>query len=296
MKYLFYPGCSMDTSALEYKRSTMAVLETLGAEVEELSDWTCCGASAASVVSDLLGHVLPARNLALAEQMDEDLTVIAGCSACYTNFRRTQEAVSQDRALLEQINRALEVEELTYRGKAQVRHLMDVLANDFSPQEVASHVRRPLKDVVVAPYYGCQTVRPFSPYDDDQAPTSMLPVLEALGATIHRHNREASCCGTSLLMTKQEVGVNMVAEILDGCEEADCLVTICPMCQLNVEGYQDKVSKVLERQVNVPVLFLPQLMALAFGLPDDVLMFERHIVSVKPVLSRLEQAAPVAAS
>jgi len=295
MKYFFYPGCSMETSALEYKRSTMAVLETLGAEVEEIPDWTCCGASAASVVSALLGHVLPARNLALAEQIDEDRTIIAGCSACYTNFQRTHEAVSQDRALLEQINRALEVEDLTYRGRAQVRHLMDVLANDFSRQEIASHVQRPLTDLVVAPYYGCQTVRPFSPYDDDQAPTSMLPVLEALGATIHRHTHEASCCGTSLLMTKQDVGVNMVAEILDACEGADCVVTVCPMCQLNVEGYQDKVSKVLGRQVNVPVLFLPQLMALAFGLPDDVLMFGRHMVSVKPVLSRLEQATPVAA-
>ncbi|MFO7741055.1 MAG: CoB--CoM heterodisulfide reductase iron-sulfur subunit B family protein [Anaerolineae bacterium] len=293
MKYLFYPGCSMDTSALEYKRSTVAVLETLGAEVEEIPDWTCCGASAASVVSELLGHVLPARNLALAEQIDEELTIIAGCSACYTNFRRTHEAVTRDPALLERVNRALEVEELTYRGEAQVRHLMDVLANDFSPEELASRVQRPLTDLVVAPYYGCQTVRPFSPYDDDQAPTSMLPILEALGVTIHRHNREASCCGTSLLMTKQEVGVGMVAEILDASEGADCVVTVCPMCQLNVEGYQDKVSKVLERRVSLPVLFLPQLMGLAFGLPDDVLMFDRHIVSVKPVLSRLEQAAPV---
>lgn len=296
MRYFFYPGCSMDTSALEYKRSTVAVLETLGAEVEEISDWTCCGASAASVVSDLLGYVLPARNLALAEQVDEDLTIIAGCSACYTNFRRTTEAAQEDPALLKQINRALEVEELTYRGKAQVRHLMDVLANDFSPEEIEAHVERPLTDLVVAPYYGCQTVRPFSPYDDDQAPTSMLRVLEALGATIHRHNREASCCGTSLLMTKQEVGVDMVAEILDACEGADCVVTVCPMCQLNVEGYQDKVSRVLGRRVNLPILFLPQLMALAFGLPDDVLMFERHMVSVRPVLSRLAESAPVAAA
>ncbi len=295
MRYLFYPGCSMDTSALEYKRSTVAVLETLGAQVDELPDWTCCGASAASVVSDLLGYVLPARNLALAEQIDEDLTIVAGCSACFTNFRRTHEAVHRDRALLEEINRALEVEDLTYRGKAQVRHLMDVVANDFSSQEIEAHVQRPLTDLVVAPYYGCQTVRPFSPYDDDQAPTSMLHVLEALGATIHRHNREASCCGTSLLMTKQEVGVDMVAEILDACDGADCVVTVCPMCQLNVEGYQDKVSKVLGRRVNMPVLFLPQLMGLAFGLPDDVLLFDRHIVSVKPVLSRLEHAAPVAA-
>ncbi len=295
MKYLFYPGCSMDTSALEYKRSTVGVLEALGAEVEEIPDWTCCGASAASVVSELLGHVLPARNLALAEQIDEDLTVIAGCSACYTNFRRTQEAVSGDPALLEQINRALEVEDLTYRGKAQVRHLMDILANDFSPEEIEAHVRHPLEGLVVAPYYGCQTVRPFSPYDDDQAPTSMLPILDALGVTIHRHNREASCCGTSLLMTNQEVGVGMVSEILDACEGADCVVTVCPMCQLNVEGYQDKVSKTLGRRVNMPVLFLPQLMGLAFGLPGDALMFERHIVSVEPVLSRSKPAVPVTA-
>jgi heterodisulfide reductase subunit B len=190
----------------------------------------------------------------------------------------------------------LEVEDLTYQGKTEVRHLMDVLANDFSPQEVAAHVQRPLKGLVVAPYYGCQTVRPFSSYDDDQAPTSMLPILEALGVTIHRHNREASCCGTSLLMTKQEAGVSMVAEVLDACEGADCMVTVCPMCQLNMEGYQDKVSQVLGRRVKLPVLFLPQLMAMAFGLSDDVLMFERHMVPVKPVLSKLEQRAPVAAA
>jgi heterodisulfide reductase subunit B len=295
MKYLFYPGCSQDASALEYKRSMVAVLEALGAEVEEVPDWTCCGASAASVASDLLGYVLPARNLALAERVGEDLTVIAGCSACYTNFRRTHEAVVEDPALLKQINRALEVEGLTYRGKAEVRHLMDVLANDFSPQEIEARVRRPLTGLTVAPYYGCQTVRPFSPYDDDQAPTSMISVLEALGVTVHRHNREASCCGTSLLMTKQEAGVRMVAAVLEACEEADCMAAVCPMCQLNMEGYQDKVSKMLGRRINIPVLFLPQLMGLAFGLPDDVLLFKRHVVPVKPVLARLEETAPVPA-
>ncbi len=295
MRYLFYPGCSLDGSALEYKRSMTAVLEALGSEVAEIPEWTCCGASAASVVSDLLGHVLPARNLALAEQIDEDMTIIAACSACYANFRRTGQAVQADPALLERINRALEVEDLTYRGKAQVRHLMDVLANDFSTEEIEARVERPLTGLVVAPYYGCQTVRPFSPYDDDQAPTSMPPILEALSATVHRHNREASCCGTSVLMTKQEAGVSMVAEVLDGCDGADCLAAICPMCQLNMEGYQDRASKVLGRQVNLPVLFLPQLMGLAFGLSDDVLMLERHMVPVTPVLSRLQQAAPAAA-
>ncbi len=294
MRYLFYPGCSLDGSALEYKRSMTAVLEALGSEVKEIPEWTCCGASAASVVSDLLGHVLPARNLALAEQIDEDMTVIAACSACYANFRRTGQAAQGDPALLERINRALEVEDLNYRGKAQVRHLMDVLANDFSTDEIEARVERPLTGLVVAPYYGCQTVRPFSPYDDDQAPTSMPPILEALGATVHRHNREASCCGTSVLMTKQEAGVSMVAEVLDACDGADCLAAVCPMCQLNMEGYQDRVSKVVGRQVNLPVLFLPQLMGLAFGLSDDVLMLGRHMVSAKPVLARLKEATAVA--
>ncbi|MBU0704463.1 MAG: CoB--CoM heterodisulfide reductase iron-sulfur subunit B family protein [Chloroflexi bacterium] len=287
MKYLFYPGCSADASALEYKTSTLAVLETLGAEVEELEDWTCCGASAAAVMSDLLGVVLPARNLALAEQVGDGSNVLAICSACYTNFRRTSEAVAADAALLETVNRALEVEGLTYHGQAVTRHLMDVLANDFDVEEISALVKRPLTGLTVAPYYGCQTVRPLSPFDDDQRPTSMVAVLEALGATVHRHNRAASCCGTSLQMTKPEVGVGMAASVLDACEPADCVATVCPMCHMNLDSYQNKVSQMLGRPVRIPVFFLPQLMGLAFGLPESALMLKRHVVSVKPVLERL---------
>jgi heterodisulfide reductase subunit B len=287
MKYLFYPGCTQESSALEYKVSTLAVLEALGAEVEELEDWTCCGASAASVASDLLGLVLPARNLALAERADGERDVLAICSACYTNLRRTSQAVAADRNLLETINQALEVEGLTYHGTARTRHLMDVLANDFAPEVIAGQVKRPLEGLTVAPYYGCQTVRPYSPFDDDQRPTSMVAVLEALGATVHRHNREASCCGTSLLMTKPEVGHAMVASVLEACGPADCVAVVCPMCHMNLDSYQDKVSRAMGRRVCIPVLFLPQLIGLAFGLPESALMFRRHVVPVKPALERL---------
>ena len=292
--YIFYPGCSQESSALEYKTSTLAVLEALGAEVEELEDWTCCGASAAPVMSDLLGLVLPARNLALAEQTGASppragraeggaRDVLTVCSACYTNFRRTSEAAA-DPALLETINRALEVEGLTYHGAATARHLMDVLANDFDVEEIAALVKRPLTGLTVAPYYGCQTVRPYSPFDDDQRPTSMVAVLEALGATVHRHNREASCCGTSLLTTKPELGVTMVASVLEACAPADCAVTVCPMCHMNLDAYQGRVSRLLGRTLRLPVFFLPQLIGLAFGLPENDFMFKRHVVPVKPVL------------
>lgn len=279
MKYIFYPGCSQEGSALEYRVSTLAVLEALGAEVEELEDWTCCGASAAPVVSDLLGVVLPARNLALAEQKGNGRDMLTVCSACYTNFRRTMNAAA-DPTRLARINQALEVEGLTYHGTVTARHILDVLANDFGPEVIKEHVKKPLEGLTVAPYYGCQTVRPYSPFDDDQRPTSMVGILEALGATVYHHNREASCCGTSVVMTKPEVGLEMAASVLEACEGADCIATVCPMCQMNLDAYQDRVSRILGRRVRIPVVFLPQLMGLAFGLPDEVLMFNRHITPV----------------
>ncbi len=279
MRYIFYPGCSQEGSALEYRVSTLAVLEALGAEVEELEEWTCCGASAAPVVSDLLGVVLPARNLALAEQKGAGRDLLTVCSACYTNFRRTM-AAAGDPDRLRQINQALEVEGLTYHGTVTARHILDVLANDFGPEAIRERVSRPLEGLTVAPYYGCQTVRPYSPFDDDQRPTSMVGLLEAVGATVRHHNREASCCGTSVVMTKPEVGLRMAASILEACEGADCVATACPMCQMNLDAYQDKVSRILGRRVRIPVLFLPQLIGLAFGLPDDVLMFDRHLTRV----------------
>lgn len=305
MKYLLYPGCSAEGSALEYKVSTVKVLEALGAEVEELDDWTCCGASAASVQSELLGLTLPARNLALAEQAGDDGArgqtpspqtdsqpdMIAVCSACYTNFRRTAEVLDNDPRLMSTVNEALEVEGLTYRNTVTTRHLMDVLAYDFTPEEIAEKVERPLTGLAVAPYYGCQTVRPFSPYDDDEKPTSMNAILEALGADVLRHNRAAACCGTSLLMTKPRVGYHMAGEILAACSPADCVAAVCPMCHMNLDSYQDKASRVMGRELTVPILFLPQLMGLAFGLPASDLLLERHVVSAQPVLTKLERTA-----
>ncbi|MCS7287286.1 MAG: CoB--CoM heterodisulfide reductase iron-sulfur subunit B family protein [Anaerolineae bacterium] len=281
MRYLFYPGCSQEGTALEYKDSTLAVLQALDADVRELEDWTCCGASVASVMSDLLGFVLPARNLALAEEQADGRDLLTVCSACYTNFRRTLITLATDLALRDKVNKALEIENLTYRGKVTVRHILDVLANDFGPEAIKARVKRSLEGLTVAPYYGCQTVRPYSPYDNPHRPTSMLPILEALGVRVHRHSYEASCCGTSLLMTKPEVGLTMTGSILTACEGADCIVTVCPMCHMNLDAYQDKVSALLGRRVRIPVLYLPQLIGLAFGLSEKVLGLHRHITPVK---------------
>lgn len=288
MKYLFYPGCSMEGSALEYKTSTLAVLKALGVTLEELNDWTCCGASVAPVMSDLLGLALPARNLALAEQKGNATDLLVACSACYTNFRRVTAAAANP-ATRAKINQVLEAEELTFKGSVQARHLLDVIAHDIDPETLATRVKRPLTGLKVAPYYGCQTVRPYSPYDDSQHPSSMVPILETLGVEVYHHGHEATCCGTALLTTKPQVGFRMVADILDAAGPADCIVVVCPMCHMNLDSYQEKVSRVAGKPLHVPVLFLPQLMGLAFGLPDSALLLKRHVVSPNPVLIRLSQ-------
>jgi heterodisulfide reductase subunit B len=121
----------------------------------------------------------------------------------------------------------------------------------------------------------------------------MNAILEALGVAVQRHGCEASCCGTSLQMTKPEVGIGMAAKILDACVSADCVATVCPMCHMNLDSYQGKASAMLGRELSLPILFLPQLMGLAFGLPDSLLMLHRHVAPTNSVLERLSQAEVV---
>jgi heterodisulfide reductase subunit B len=284
--YLFYPGCSMDASAQEYKGAMLAVFRALGAEVKEIEDWTCCGASVAPVMSDLLGMALPARNLALAEKAGNGRTMVVGCSACFTSFARTNQAIV-DPVTLARVNQALEVENLSYGGTVTVRHMLDILANDFGVAAIAAQVKRPLTGLKVAPYYGCQTVRPYASFDDGQHPWSMASILEALGATVYHHLQEATCCGTALLTTKPELGLRIAGSILEASLPADCLATVCPMCHMNLDSYQDKVSRVLGKPIKIPVTFLPQLIGIAFGLPEKEMQFKRHVVPVEPALARI---------
>jgi heterodisulfide reductase subunit B len=284
--YLFYPGCSMDASAQEYKGAMLAVFRALGAEVREIEDWTCCGASVAPVMSDLLGMALPARNLALAEKAGNGRTMVVGCSACFTSFARTNAAVA-DPATLARVNQALEVENLSYGGTVTVRHMLDILANDFGTAAIAAKVVRPLTGLKVAPYYGCQTVRPYASFDDGQRPWSMTGILEALGATVYHHLQEASCCGTALLTTKPELGLRIAGGILEAALPADCLATVCPMCHMNLDSYQDKVSRALGKPIKIPVTFLPQLIGVAFGMPEKEMQFKRHVVPVEPALAKV---------
>jgi len=227
--------------------------------------------------------VLPARNLALAEQLNGDSQLVASCSACYVNLRKVEEKVKEDSTLLDTINQALDVDDLAYSGKPRVRHLLDVLANDVGTHAIAARVKRPLAGLRVAPYYGCQTVRPYSPFDAPYFPETMDRVLAALGVQVHSNPLKAACCGGTLSTTKREVGIKLVSDLIKAVEGADCIVTVCPLCQMNLESYQGQVSKTLGQPVHMPILYLTQLLGLAFELPEKALGLKHNIVPLEPM-------------
>jgi len=286
MRYLYYPGCSLKGTAKEYDLSTRACMKALGVEVEELEDWTCCGATAAQSVSRLLSLALPARNLALAEKQNKDLDLLVPCSACYLNLKMTEEKARTEPGTLQEINQVLAEAGLHMEGTVRVRHLLDVLSRDLGAREVAARVTRPLEGLTLAPYYGCQCLRPYPVFDDPEAPTSMEPLLRATGAEIHAWTMGSRCCGASHMTVKPHIGIDLVAPILDAASGADAVVTVCPMCQMNLEAYQDKASRALGRDVSVTVIYLPQLIGLALGLSSKDVRLDLNLAVTRAFQQR----------
>ncbi len=278
MRYAYYPGCSLTGTAREYNVSTRVLCAKLGLELEEIEDWTCCGASAVEPISHLLTHVLPARNLALAERMQDREGVLIPCSACYLNHLRVEMEVSKDYERKNTVNEVLAEEELTYHGQEmQVIHLLQVLNQPGVLQELKRNVQTPLTNIRVAPYYGCQILRPFARFDDPEQPTSMLAPLQAVQAGVHSWDMGNKCCGASLMTTHKDTALRDVRAILHGAQGADVLVTVCPMCQMNLEGFQKQALHDLPGDHPVPVLYLPQLLGLALGLEVKTLEIDKNI-------------------
>ncbi|MBW1643281.1 MAG: CoB--CoM heterodisulfide reductase iron-sulfur subunit B family protein [Deltaproteobacteria bacterium] len=289
MKYQYYPGCSLEGTALEYNISTQALMKAVGAELYEIDDWTCCGASAAESISYLLSLALPARNLALAEKMDGVNDILVPCSACYLNLKKVEEKIKKDTDLLKKINAVLSEDQLELHAKVRVRHLLDVLVNDLGPGTIKPMVKKIFIDLKVAPYYGCQCLRPYSVFDDPEDPKSMEPLIEAVGATVYPWQMGGKCCGASHMNTEMEVGLELVHAILHSAKGADAIVTVCPMCQMNLEAYQQKISRKYEEALSITILYLPQLIGLAIGLSEKELGLDLNLSITKDFRKKLKE-------
>jgi heterodisulfide reductase subunit B len=286
MNYLYYPGCSLEGTAVEYDMSTRLLLETMDIHIQEIQDWNCCGASAAESYSNLLSHVLCARTLALAEKMKESRQILVPCSACYLNLKKTEEASKKDKHLMEKINKALAEENLEFKGEVSVRHLLDVLSTEVDVGKIKELSQNKMASLTIAPYYGCQCLRPFSVFDDPEEPHSMDALIQATGARVFHWEAGGQCCGASNTTTKPAAGMALVGRILNAARGADAIVTVCPMCQMNLESNQKKISHEQGVDLEIPVLYLPQFLGLAMGKTPTDVGLDKNLSNTREITAR----------
>lgn len=291
-KFAYFPGCSLEKMAQSYHMSTMETAQKLDVEFQELDDWNCCGATAYFHVDEILAYTLTARNLAMAEKAGLDL--VAPCSACYKNSYFTNKILKQDPDLADHINYALEEDDLNFSGSIAVHHLMEVYVHEVGLEEITSKVNHPLNGLRVAPYYGCQIMRPRKDHEDIESPQFFEDLLSAVGAEPIEYPDRLRCCGGSLILTSRDAALNMVYILLQSAVDrgATVIATACPLCQVNLECYQQQVNQEYGTNFSVPVLYFTQLVGLAFGIPPKRLGIGRELVSTKEVLSYIEEGEP----
>jgi heterodisulfide reductase subunit B2 len=288
MKYLYYPGCSLKSTGRAYGESLEAVFKKLDIKMDEINDWNCCGATSYFSMDEVDAFALAARNLALAENQAADgtINVIAPCSACYLVLLKTEKFLEGNPEVSKKINSRLDRAGLHYNGRVNVRHPLDVLVNDFGLENIAKNVKVPLKGMKVACYYGCQMIRPYATFDDQYHPESMEKLVKALGADPVEWSMKTRCCGGSLTGTIQEAGLRLNRTLLKDVQRsgASIVLTCCPLCQHNMECYQERINRKYEEDFDIPVVYFTQLMGIALGLSEEELSMNR--LFKKPSLKR----------
>jgi len=283
MKYNYFPGCSLKGLGRAYEESLLPVMRILGVELHELDDWNCCGATAYMSVDEGEAGVLAARNLAIAEKIGPH-DLLTPCSACYLVLNKTKHNISEFPDIRNRVQRALDSAKLTYTGRTNVRHPLDMLIHDVGLEAIKQKVVRPLKGLKVAPYYGCQVVRPYSTFDDAWNPTTMDRLLATLGAEVVHYPLKTKCCGGSLTGTVPEAGLRMSYILLKEAVRrgADVIATVCPLCQFNMDAYHDQIDRRWE-PTRIATVYFTQLMGLAFGLSPKELGLNRNFIPMKPL-------------
>ena len=310
----YFPGCALKDQARGLERAAQAAMERLGYELAELPRWNCCGTVYSLSSDDLMRHVAPVRNFIRVQEMGERKLVTL-CAMCYNTLRRSADFVSADPERLRRINAFMD-EEPDYAGGVEVLHLLQILRDEITFEEVEAKVERPLYGLKVAPYYGCMLLRPREVgIDDPDAPEVMELLVEYLGAEAVDSPHKVECCGAYQTVANPGIARERVQEIVGAAARrgADVIITSCPLCTYNLEHHQLSVTgealrvtgnkssthhaSRVTRHPNsrhasrvtrhvIPILYFTQLLAYALGVPEGELGFEDAVIDPRPALSQ----------
>jgi heterodisulfide reductase subunit B len=274
MKYPFYPGCSMHSSAKEYLDSFKAISRYFGTELEEAKDWTCCAPTAVHGISQLLSISIPAANLAAIEADGKDCVMVP-CAACYSRFKCASYEIAENDETAEKVNDCIGYD---FRNSVKILHPLEIY-NEIKHELVITE----LSKVNVVAYYGCLLTRPpkVKQFDDCENPQTMDTILRLIGLNVIDWSFKTDCCGATFNLTNKDVFMNLTGKILEEAKNAgaDIIAVACPLCQVNLDSYQYE-----KKTPNIPVLYFSQLIGLAYGVDAKELGLDRHFVNCQEVI------------
>ncbi len=280
-KIAYFSGCSMHSIGKELNLTSQAVLSELGIEVSEPEGWVCCGTTPAHSTSHLLATVLPAKNLALIERSGFN-SVAVPCAACFFRMKAAAHDMKEDLDLKTKVDQEIGY---SYLGGVEVDHLLTVLKKRTQTERITSRVKKPLRGLKVACYYGCFLSRPaeVTGSEHPENPKEMDELMELLGAETLDWSHKVECCGAALSMTKREMVLRLSKKIILEAKErgADMIATSCPLCHVNLDARQSQIEKEYGLNLDMPIVYFTQLMAVAFGHDEASLGFKAHFVSPK---------------
>ncbi|HSB51152.1 MAG TPA: CoB--CoM heterodisulfide reductase iron-sulfur subunit B family protein [Dissulfurispiraceae bacterium] len=289
MEVAYYPGCTLHASSEMYDVQSKLVFKNLGIDLREIEDWNCCGATSASKTDEFLAVALPARNLGIADASGFSEMFIP-CSSCLSRTLVSQKTLADNPALKDRINSELKKK---VQGKTRIVSILEMLVPMAESGEIAKKTKVKLEGLKPACYYGCLLTRfpsDIAVPDNVENPQGMETVCRAVGAEPVEWGYKTDCCGASASVNDTDVALNLMSKITRDAvaRGANCFVTTCPMCQLNMDAYQDRVAERYGIGERLPVYFITELLGVAMGINLSKLQIDRHFVEATGLLKELK--------
>ncbi len=289
MEIAYYPGCSLHASSALYDIQTKMVFRRLGFELKEIEDWNCCGATSASKTNDFLSVALPARNLGIADTSGL-ADIVIPCSSCYSRMLVSKKRLAEDSRLKETINAGLSKK---VDGKIKILSILEALTPKVLSGEIGEKTTKRLEGLKPACYYGCLLTRFPSDMDipdDVENPQGMETICKSLGAEPLDWGYKTDCCGASAAVNDADQSLLLMSRIMKDAlsRGANCFVTTCPMCQMNLDAYQDCVGEKYGIAGRLPVYFITELLGIAMGMDPEQLQVDRHFLNAIGLLKELK--------
>ncbi len=290
MKYALFLGCTIPVRAQNYEMAAREVAKTIGLELIDLEDFACCGFPVKSS-SPKTTLIIAARNLAIAAEHDLDICTL--CNACTSILTEANKELEENKNLRDMVNEELSTIGREYKPGVKIKHFSRILYEDVGLGEIKKNIKKDLALLSFSIHYGCHYLRPkeiYENFDDPENPSSVDELVKVTGAKVVDYKNKLECCGGAILGVEEYIALAMAKEKLDyvTANDVDALVSICPFCSIMYEDNQRKIESKFNVKYDLPVLYFPQVLGLAFGLDKKQLGFRLNKVKADKLLTKLE--------